>query len=73
MILQHCYSNALKTLEVASHNISFPALQVALRWIVQTGGSFTTQSTKKEHFVENLDIFDFELTAEEMQTLSALA
>ncbi|KAG7345498.1 aldo/keto reductase family protein [Nitzschia inconspicua] len=46
--------------------------QVALRWIIQTGGSFTTQSKKKEHFAENLDIFDFELTAEEMQTLSSL-
>lgn len=53
------------------YNKSFA--QVALRWIVQTGGSFTTQSKKKEHFVENLDIFDFELTSEEMQTLSSLA
>lgn len=47
--------------------------QVALRWIVQTGASFTTQSKNKEHFVEDLDIFDFELTADEMATLSALA
>lgn len=47
--------------------------QVALRWIVQTGAGFTTQSKKKEHFVEDLDIFDFELTAEEMATLSSLA
>lgn len=47
--------------------------QVALRWILQTGASFTTQSKKKEHFEENLDIFDFELTIEEMQRLSALA
>jgi 2,5-diketo-D-gluconate reductase A len=47
--------------------------QVALRWIVQTGASFTTQTTKKEHFQENLNIFDFELTTEEMSTLSKLA
>jgi 2,5-diketo-D-gluconate reductase A len=47
--------------------------QVALRWIVQTGASFTTQSKNKQHFTEDLDIFDFELTAQEMATLTALA
>ena len=46
--------------------------QVALRWIVQTGASFTTQSSKKEHFVEDLDIFDFTLSPEEMATLNTL-
>lgn len=53
------------------YNKSFA--QVSLRWIVQTGGSFTTQSKRKEHFAEDLDIFDFELTTEEMETLSNLA
>jgi len=47
--------------------------QVALRWIVQTGGSFTTQSKNKDHFSEDLNIFDFELSDEEMTTLNALA
>lgn len=47
--------------------------QVALRWIVQTGAAFTTQSTKKEHFIEDLDVFNFELTPQEMLTLSSLA
>lgn len=53
------------------YNKSFA--QVALRWIVQTGGSFTTQTKSKGHFAEDLDIFDFELTPEEMATLSKLA
>jgi 2,5-diketo-D-gluconate reductase A len=53
------------------YNKSFA--QVALRWIVQSGGSFTTQSQDKEHFKEDLDIFDFELTQEEMSTLGSLA
>jgi 2,5-diketo-D-gluconate reductase A len=69
-LLQQCTPKLLRSRLTI---FRFTAWQVALRWIVQTGGSFTTQSTKKEHFVENLDIFDFELTAEEMQTLSALA
>ncbi|VEU40421.1 unnamed protein product [Pseudo-nitzschia multistriata] len=47
--------------------------QVALRWIVQSGGSFTTQSKNKDHFSEDLNIFDFELTEEEMKTLNSLA
>lgn len=47
--------------------------QVALRWIVQSGASFTTQSKKKEHFAEDLDIFDFELSEEDMIFLTALA
>lgn len=53
------------------YNKSFA--QVALRWIVQTGASFTTQSQSKSHFTEDLNIFDFELTLEEMETLSQLA
>lgn len=53
------------------YNKSFA--QVALRWILQTGASFTTQSKKKEHFAEDLDIFDFELTTDEMKLLSSLA
>lgn len=47
--------------------------QIALRWIVQSGGSFATQTKKKEHFQEDLAIFDFELSPDEMATLSKLA
>jgi 2,5-diketo-D-gluconate reductase A len=47
--------------------------QVSLRWIVQQGAGFTTQSQNKDHFAEDLHIFDFELTPEEMATLSSLA
>jgi 2,5-diketo-D-gluconate reductase A len=54
-----------------NYNKSFA--QVALRWIVQSGGSFTTQSKTKEHFAEDLDIFDFDLTPDEMATLNSLA
>jgi len=48
------------------------AYQVALRWIVQSGAAVCTQSRKKEHFVEDLDIFDFELSKEDMAILDAL-
>lgn len=47
--------------------------QVALRWIVQTGASFTTQSQNKDHFQQDLNIFDFELSQDDMTQLSSLA
>jgi len=47
--------------------------QVALRWILQTGASFTTQSQNKDHFQQNLNIFDFELSDDDMRELSSLA
>jgi diketogulonate reductase-like aldo/keto reductase len=46
--------------------------QVALRWIVQHGAAFTVQSKNMEHFAQDLNIYDFALTDQEMQTLDAL-
>ena len=48
--------------------------QVALRWIVQSGSGagFSTQSKKKSHFEEDLNVFDFELTQAEMDELAQL-
>ena len=50
------------------------AAQVALRWIADANGgaSFTTQTKSKEHFREDLDIFDFKLTPEEISVLGAI-
>lgn len=47
--------------------------QIGLRWIVQSGASFCTQSKSKNHFEEDLNVFDFELTSEEMKRISQLA
>ena len=47
--------------------------QVGLRWIIQNGASFCTQSKSKDHFAEDLNVFDFELSAEEMNKLAQLA
>jgi len=48
------------------------AAQVALRWIVQNRASFCMQSKKLTHFEENLNVFDFVLTDQEMAQLTAL-
>ena len=46
--------------------------QIALRQHVQRGIVVIPKSTHKERMKENLDIFDFELTADEMEQLKTL-
>lgn len=47
------------------------AAQVALRWNVQRKVVIIPKSSKEERMIQNLDIWDFELTEEEMNTISA--
>lgn len=46
--------------------------QVSLRWLVQQGAVPLPRSSKPEHARDNLDIFDFELTTEEMEKIHGL-
>ncbi len=47
--------------------------QVALRWLIQHGNVIAIpRSTKPEHVESNLDIFDFELTDEQMSEIAEL-
>jgi 2,5-diketo-D-gluconate reductase A len=46
--------------------------QVVLRWHVQHGHIIFPKSMRRERMQENLDIFDFELSAEEMASLDGL-
>ncbi|MGH6862182.1 MAG: aldo/keto reductase [Phyllobacterium sp.] len=56
----------------AAHGKS--AAQVVLRWLVQQDGVITLSKTvSEERARDNFDIFDFELSADEMQALHALA
>lgn len=47
-------------------------VQIILRWHIQMGNIPLPRSTNPVHQKENLEIFDFELTAEEMQRIQAL-
>jgi 2,5-diketo-D-gluconate reductase A len=46
--------------------------QVSLRWHYQRGIVAIPRSSQKAHMIENLDIFDFELSKSDMQTITQL-
>ncbi|NEP16202.1 MAG: aldo/keto reductase [Leptolyngbya sp. SIO4C1] len=46
--------------------------QVALRWIIQQGIAAIPRTSQPEHAEQNFDIFDFELSADEMARIDAL-
>lgn len=48
------------------------AAQVMLRWHIQNGVQAIPKSVKPERIAENFDVFDFELTPEELRRIDAL-
>lgn len=46
--------------------------QVVLRWVVQRGVVALAKSVRRERMAENLEIFDFELDAQDMAEISSL-
>jgi diketogulonate reductase-like aldo/keto reductase len=46
--------------------------QTMLRWGIQHGRSVIPKSTKPNRIAENIDVFDFELTPDEMAAIDAL-
>jgi diketogulonate reductase-like aldo/keto reductase len=48
------------------------AAQTTLRWHVQHGNIIIPKSSKRERMIENRDIFDFELSADDMAAIDAL-
>lgn len=46
--------------------------QIILRWLTQRGVVAIPKSVRKERMAENLDIFDFELSSEDMELIKSL-
>ena len=57
--------------DVARAHGKTPA-QVMLRWGLQQGRSVIPKSTKPSRIAENIDVFDFELSADEMAAIDSL-
>jgi diketogulonate reductase-like aldo/keto reductase len=54
----------------AKHNKS--VAQVILRWLTQRGIVVLSKSIRKERMIENISVFDFELSAEDMMAITTL-
>ena len=54
----------------AKHNKS--VAQVILRWLLQRGIIVLAKSVRKERMIENINVFDFELSAEDMAAITTL-
>jgi len=61
-----------KTLARIGDRYRKTAVQICLRWLVQQNVSAIPRSSKLERLSENIDIFDFELSDEDMQQVSAM-
>jgi 2,5-diketo-D-gluconate reductase A len=46
--------------------------QVILRWVLQRGIIALAKSTRKERMIENINVFDFELSAEDVAAIATL-
>jgi diketogulonate reductase-like aldo/keto reductase len=56
---------------IATGHDKTPA-QVMLRWHLQRGRSLIPKSTKPQRIAENIDVFDFDLSTEELAAIDAL-
>lgn len=64
------FGNEMLTSLAEKHNKS--VAQIVLRWLVQREVVVIPKSVRKERIVENFDIFDFELSANDMEQISTL-
>lgn len=64
------FQNEVLKIIATKHNKSIA--QVTLRWLIQRGIVAIPKSVRKERMVENFNIFDFEISNEDMQLVQSL-
>lgn len=69
-VQQSLFENEVLLEICTAHDVT--AAQVILRWHIQSGGIAIPGSRNPDHILENITIFDFELTTEEMEKIAAL-
>jgi 2,5-diketo-D-gluconate reductase A len=60
------------TISEIAERVGKTAAQVTLRWHIQRGDIIFPKSTTPSRIKENFEIFDFELTEDDMAAMSAL-
>lgn len=68
--LNNLFGNKVLSSIAEKHNKS--VAQVVLRWLVQRGVVAIPKSVRKERIIENFDIFDFELSTDDIEQISTL-
>ncbi len=61
-----------KTLKAVGDNYNKSNAQVALRYLIQRGVSVIPKTVNKDRMIQNMDVFDFELTKDDMERIAAL-
>ena len=61
-----------ETLHTLAAKYAKSVAQVVLRWLTQRGVVAIPKSVRKERMAENFNVFDFELSAEDMGTMASL-
>ncbi|WML53381.1 aldo/keto reductase [Neobacillus sp. PS3-12] len=61
-----------ETLLSIAENYNKTVAQVVLRWLIQRGVVVIPKSVRKERIIENFNIFDFELSQEDMEKIATL-
>lgn len=64
------FTNELLLSIAAKHNKS--VAQVILRWLLQRGIVALSKSVRKERMIENISVFDFELSTEDMTAITTI-
>jgi len=64
------FQNELLLAIAAKHNKN--VAQVILRWLLQRGIVILSKSVRKERMLENISVFDFELSTEDMTAITTL-
>jgi 2,5-diketo-D-gluconate reductase A len=67
---QNIFQNELLKSIAAKYNKSIA--QVILRWVIQRGIIALAKTTSKDRMTENINVFDFELSAEDMTAISTM-
>jgi 2,5-diketo-D-gluconate reductase A len=67
---QNIFQNELLKSIAAKHKKS--VAQVILRWVIQRGIIALAKTTRKDRMTENISVFDFELSTEDMAAISTL-